>query len=731
MKKKYWILIVVLVVIVGLVNAARWGIGIFNMIKDRMEDANAGSHSYESEEESFDYAAFGAELAEMVDSHAPDGEGEFATARLLVSTDFPLELIALEDAQVLPGPDDTYVVQFETPEAAEAAAQELSESEYVAYVQADTLDSVEEAVSWGPSYMGADYFAEMMLPEQVMVPTIAVVDSGVSFHEMFKGSFLTGWDFVDNDADPSDPNGHGTHVAGIVADTMGALEKEILPVRVMREDGKGYSSWIGLGIRYAADQGADVINLSLSGGHNAYKDDAIAYAQSKGCVVVVAAGNQKTDVCNRCPAHIESCITVSAIDSNYNWADFSNYGSAVDFCAPGVNIVSASNYGGHVAKQGTSMATPHISACAAMLQACGLAQNQQEVAALLTASCIDLGEPGWDAWFGHGLPDMVKAMDSRVYSELLNSYWIMAYESDAQQNLFEMVFYEDGTYTAVDMRDYAPINGTYRMAGTQIFLTMEFMDLYDVQFYYDDPVFRTVDYYDLGGLRGSYVLSRSEGYCFQQPEEPEPEAPEIPEPTEPASADGGLNPEWGPVTYPADGTYYIEFYVDSFRGDETRTIMTTDILSYVEIDDATAYSLQPGTTLQVGGYTLNIEMVSFSDYDGVQYLDINDWEYARYIPEIGRWRFYTVNDKPLSYAVSSANLLVPVGAQIWDYLTPFAYGQNVYGEEIWDFSDKTNSAFLLDRIDDYYYWHQADYSEYAYVTVQNGVVVRMEIPMHP
>ena len=185
------------------------------------------------------------------------------------------------------------------------------------------------------------------------------------------------------------------------------------------------------------------------------------------------------------------------------------------------------------------------------------------------------------------------------------------------------------------------------------------------------------------------------------------------------------------MTYPADGTYYIEFYVDSFRGDETRTVMTTDILSYVEIDDATAYSLQPGTTLQVGSYTLNIEMVSFSSYDGVQYLDINDWEYAQYIPETGRWRFYTVDDKPLSYAVSSANLLVPVGAQIWDYLTPFAYGHNVYGDEVWDFSDKTNSLFLLDRIDDYYYWHQADWSEYAYVTVQNGVVVRMEIPMRP
>ena len=714
-KKRGWILIVLVIL----------GLGIWNLVKN--SDLDFGDEEYyPPEQELFNYEQLSCDLTQLINDYAPQGEGEYASARLLVSTDAPWELMDLGFAQMLNGPDDTYILQFDNPEAAETAAQELQESADTAYVQADTLSSVEEAVSWGTSYIGADYFSEVMLPEQIMVPTVAVVDTGVSFHEMFKGSFLTGWDFVDNDADPSDPHGHGTHVAGIVADTMGSLQKKILPVRVMRQDGKGYISVIGLGIRYAADQGAQVINLSLGGTHNVYMEDAVAYAQSKGSVVVVAAGNDSEDTYNHCPAHIESCITVSAIDSDYNLAYFSNFGGAVDFCAPGVNIVSASNYGGYVSKQGTSMAAPYISACAAMLQSCGLAQTQQEVVALLSSTCSDLGEVGWDGLFGHGLPDMVKAMDIRVYQELLANYWIMAYESDAQQNLYEMVFYEDGTYTAVDMRDYAPFNGTYRMVGTQIYLTMDVMELYEAQFYYDESVFRTVEYYNWGDIRGSYVLNRSEGYCFQPPE-----SPEEPAPTEPATSDGGLNPDWGPVTYLADGTYYIEFYIDSFRGDESRTIITTDILSYVEIDDATAYSLQPGSSVQVGGYTLSVEKVEFSSYDGIQYLDINDWEYAQYIPEIGRWRFYTVNDRPLSYVNSSANLLVPVGAQIWDYLTPFVYGQNVYGEAIWDFSDKTNDAFRLDRIDDYYFWHQADWSEYAYVTVQNGVVTWMEIPLHP
>ena len=702
-------------------------LGLYNCVKEKADYEDYEPSEYIPQQEVFDYASYSAELAQLVNDHQPEGEGEYASSRLLVSTQDPWELMDMEGAQVLEGPDDTYVVQFDSPEAAQAAADALQQSGNADYVQADTLDSVEECVSWGPSYIGAEYFTELMLPEQVFTPTIAIVDSGVSFHEMFKGSFLTGWDFVENDADPVDRNGHGTHVAGIVADTMGSLQKKILPVRVMREDGKGYASWVGLGIRYAADQGADVINLSLSGEHNAYKDDAIAYAQAKGCIVVAAAGNQKTDACNRCPAHIESCLTVSAIDSNYHFAyDFSNYGSAVDFCAPGVNIVSASNGGGYVAKQGTSMAAPCISACVAMLQSCGLAETQQEVEALLISSCLDLGDAGKDSWYGHGLPDLVKAMDTKLYYELLDNYWIMAYEGDARQNLYELIFHEDGTYTAVDMRDYAPFNGMYRMVGTQVYLTMEVMDLYEAQFYYDDPEFRTVDYYDWGTMRGSYVLSRSEGYCFQQPAEPQmPESPTL------GLSDSGLNPDWGPVTYPADGTYYIEFYVDSFRGDETRTIMTTDIHSFVEIDDATAYSLQPGTSLQVGGYTLEIEMVSFSEFDGVQYLDINGWDYARYMPETGRWRFYTVDDRPLSYAVSSANLLVPAGAQIWDYLTAFVYGHNAYGEEIWDFSDKSNSLFLLDRIDDYYYWHQNDFSEFAYVTIRDGVVSRMEIPYHP
>ena len=130
--------------------------------------------------------------------------------------------------------------------------------------------------------------------------TVAVIDTGIDYsHREFKGRIIKGYDFVDNDSRPEDGNGHGTHVAGTIAgakDNVGitgvAYNADIMPIRVLDNSGSGYLSDVIAGIRWAADNGADVINLSLGGGgFSQAMFDAVKHASENGAVVVMASGN--------------------------------------------------------------------------------------------------------------------------------------------------------------------------------------------------------------------------------------------------------------------------------------------------------------------------------------------------------------------------------------------------------------------------------------------------------
>ena len=155
---------------------------------------------------------------------------------------------------------------------------------------------------------------------------VAVVDTGVdSTHPFLKGRILSGYNLVDGDNTQQDGHGHGTHVSGTIVDCTPGLDISIIPVRVLNDNGSGYDSVIGLGIRYAVDQGANVINLSLGGyGHSENIGEQIDYAISKNVTVVVAAGNESDNTELYCPAHNTKCITVAAVDINKNQAYFSN-----------------------------------------------------------------------------------------------------------------------------------------------------------------------------------------------------------------------------------------------------------------------------------------------------------------------------------------------------------------------------------------------------------------------
>lgn len=269
-------------------------------------------------------------------------------------------------------------------------------------------------MSWGASYIQADQYAAYVKQSTKRTIKVAVVDSGVSAHRMLSGRRLAGKDFVDNDNDPTDKNGHGTHVAGTIVDCTPGLNVYILPVRVMNASGVGNPSVVGNGIRYAVNSGAKVINLSLGGyGHYKYLEQCISYANKKGVTVVIASGNGSVNTKRVCPAHLSAPIIVAAINKNGKRAFFSNYGKSIDISAPGVGIRSCWKNGGFATADGTSMAAPHISAVAAMYRLMYPSYSPSKIEKQVKNYARDLGSRGNDSYYGRGVPRMASAIPKK------------------------------------------------------------------------------------------------------------------------------------------------------------------------------------------------------------------------------------------------------------------------------------------------------------------------------
>jgi len=224
--------------------------------------------------------------------------------------------------------------------------------------------------------------------------TAYVVDTGIRFsHSEFHGSAVSGYDFVDDDADASDCDGHGTHVAGTVGGSTYGVAKgvNLVGVRVLDCDGSGTVSGVIAGIDWviAHHSGPSVLSMSLGGGADDALDDAVAAASAAGVTVVVAAGNDEDNACDTSPAGAKSAITVGATDKSDDRAWFSNFGSCVDLFAPGVGVKSswATSDTATYTIDGTSMATPHVSGIAARyLQRHPSATPSQVTAAIKAAA---------------------------------------------------------------------------------------------------------------------------------------------------------------------------------------------------------------------------------------------------------------------------------------------------------------------------------------------------------
>ena len=329
--------------------------------------------------------------------------------------------------------DDTRIELAElSPGAAEALVRAAASDarvervEPLAWVQANFVpnDPLYEK-QWHMERVGAPTSWDYATGRGV---TVAVIDTGIAcedFEGFTKGSDLAGtrcvpgWNFIRDNDHANDDHGHGTHVAGTIAQSTNngigatglAFDARLMPIKVLDKGGWGSTVDIANGIRWASDHGAHVINMSLGGPRNSkVLEDAVAHARAQGTIVVASAGNSGGAV--GYPGGTNGVIGVSATDPDDRLASFSSRGPGVDIGAPGVDVVQQTICESGKNKceifpawRGTSMASPHVAAAAALLVGMGVSDPdtvEQTLAA--HARVTDASEEGRRR-FGAGILD--------------------------------------------------------------------------------------------------------------------------------------------------------------------------------------------------------------------------------------------------------------------------------------------------------------------------------------
>lgn len=314
------------------------------------------------------------------------------------------------------------------------------------------------AVPSDPEYAGQWNLPRLLLPGAWDITTgssavvVAVIDSGIRLHPDLAPDpslLFRPWDFVDDDADPTDagssryPLSHGTHVAG----TIGALTNNglgvagvnwsvrLMPLRILGTTGTGTEERLATAVRYAVQNGAQVINMSLGfqGTCGRTLSDALTYAHDQGVTLVAAAGNEGSSI--DAPANHPDVISVGATNSLDRRTTYSNYGTELDLVAPGGDDIDRngdgkpdsilstswdfpSNKATYVLAKGTSMAAPHVTGVVALMLADGI-RDPETIRTILHNTATDLGPAGRDAYYGYGLVNAQGALSALARVKIL------------------------------------------------------------------------------------------------------------------------------------------------------------------------------------------------------------------------------------------------------------------------------------------------------------------------
>ena len=353
------------------------------------------------------------------------GTGRIKVKRILDTSEGAAEAVCFDGNTLL-----SYGSAADAREAYPLLVEKYGAANVVVDLPVMTAESSAKPVGWGVDYMNLDDEKSRTVKKSGQTGkavTVAVIDSGVlAAHEIFDGKTISSASksLLGESDTIADENGHGTEVAGIVAEaTTDNVELMILKVFV---DGTSISTeTVGQAVRYAADNGADVINLSMATNFQAgyaeeYSDlvssvindmeEQLKYAADQGVIICAASGNDGGDIDElySYPARSPNTIAVGSIDKEGKRSWFSNYGSTLDFCAPGEELITASKDDAtkyvFPLDSGTSLATPYISACCAFIKMNEPGADNVSAKESMKGIATDLGETGWDKDFGWGMP---------------------------------------------------------------------------------------------------------------------------------------------------------------------------------------------------------------------------------------------------------------------------------------------------------------------------------------
>ncbi|MFX0015701.1 MAG: S8 family serine peptidase [Promethearchaeota archaeon] len=300
--------------------------------------------------------------------------------------------------------------------------------EEVRYIEPNQIYSIELvpddpdwSTQWGPRTIQADLAWDIQMGDPSTI-LVAVIDTGIDYnHPDLNTQYVPlGYDWVNDDDDPMDDHSHGTHCAGIIAATInnamgiaGIANVQIMAEKFLDAGGSGTEDDAAEAIIHAVDQGADILSNSWGGGGpSTILKDAFTYAVDHDVIIVGAAGNSASSSPHY-PSAYPEVISVSATDSRDSLASFSNYGSTIEISAPGVDIYSTVpvEMGSYASYSGTSMACPHVSGVAALILSEFPDWTTEQVRIHLREGTDDLGDPGWDQYYGYGRLNAYKAVE--------------------------------------------------------------------------------------------------------------------------------------------------------------------------------------------------------------------------------------------------------------------------------------------------------------------------------
>jgi len=310
---------------------------------------------------------------------------------------------------------------------------------------------------------------------------VAVVDTGIDYNhpDLAANYAALGYDWVNNDADPMDDNGHGTHCAGIIAaelnnsiGTAGLAQVRIMAEKAFNQFGEGWEDDLANAIIHAVDQGARIISNSWgSYVESALIHEAIAYAYSRGVLVIGAAGNDASSF-EQYPAAYDEVVAVSATDENDYLTSFTNFGDWVEVAAPGLNILSTFWDDSYCYMSGTSMSAPHVAGVAALIWSRFPWMSCDQVRAQLRYTAEDLGDLGFDIYYGYGRVNARRAVEQNPpQHDLVMWDWQKpSYVRPGERVLINSTVFNYGTYNETNILVQLQVNGSIVDSGRIDFL---------------------------------------------------------------------------------------------------------------------------------------------------------------------------------------------------------------------------------------------------------------------